>query len=239
MTNIHRLFQLIVCVLLGAALSNCQRASYSFRPAPGNVGAQVAGPGAAPAVAGAPAAFFAAGSLRERPILTGRPRALRGRTARHRGHAATARRQPAPRANARPFRVAQPKARDNAPTPQEPAPVRYRSKGIALLLAVLLGGFGAHRFYLRYYGEGAAYLGLTALTGLFLTLGFLGLVFGSTSYSGFLVVAIVLSLLLQGWLIADIVRIITGNLKPKNGEYYRRFFQVSPDANTPPNSTTK
>lgn len=215
MTTIHWLFQLMICVLFGAALSNCQRASYSFQPAPGSMGAEIAGPSAVPAVAGASPAFFAAGTLLGRPLSASRLRALRGTANRHRGTAATARRQPAPRADAHSFRVAQRKAEDIAPTPQEPAPVRHRSKGITLLLAVLLGGFGAHRFYLGYYGEGAVYLGLSVLTGLFLTLGFLGLVFGSTSYSSFFVIAIVLSLLLQDWLIADIVRVITGHLKPR------------------------
>lgn len=228
---------LVVAALLG--LGSCQRANYSFQPVRSNAGAGVAGPAAVPAVPGAPAALIEPGATRGRFSSAARPRMLHNVAAQRRNHAAKTRPQPEPQTNTRLVRATQRKIEHHRPAPPEPVPERHRSKGIALLLALLLGTFGAHRFYLGYYGAGAAYAGLSALTVLLLTLGFLSVVFASTSYSGFLVIALVLSFLLQGWLIADIVRIITDSLKPKNGEYYPRFFQVRSSPGPEPDSTTK
>ncbi|MBF9219857.1 TM2 domain-containing protein [Hymenobacter sp. BT662] len=108
-----------------------------------------------------------------------------------------------------------------APGVAEPSP--RRSKGIALVLALFLGTLGAHQFYLGYVGRGFVYLGVGALTLFFATLGILGIVFGG-AYAGFFLVAILLSVLLEAWLLSDIVRIITGSLTPKDGEYSDRFF---------------
>lgn len=62
-----------------------------------------------------------------------------------------------------------------------------KSQVIALILVLLVGGLGIHRFYLGYTWQGIVQL---------LTLGGLGI-----------------------WVLIDLIRIITGDLKPKNGEY--------------------
>ncbi|WP_223827786.1 TM2 domain-containing protein [Hymenobacter armeniacus] len=101
--------------------------------------------------------------------------------------------------------------------------VPQRSKGVAVVLALLLGVFGAHQFYLGYVGRGFLYLGLTAAAAMFLTLGLLAIAFGGP-YGGFITVAVLVAFAVQAWLISDIVRILTGSLAPKDGEYFDRFF---------------
>lgn len=77
-----------------------------------------------------------------------------------------------------------------AAKPEAPA-AEGKSQIIALVLVVLLGGLGIHRFYLGYTGIGIAQL---------LTLGGCGI-----------------------WALIDLVRIITGDLKPKGGDYTEKF----------------
>ncbi|MGV3503730.1 MAG: TM2 domain-containing protein [Adhaeribacter sp.] len=62
-----------------------------------------------------------------------------------------------------------------------------KSQVVALILVLLVGALGIHRFYLGYTGIGIAQL---------LTLGGCGI-----------------------WALIDLVRIITGDLKPKDGDY--------------------
>ena len=62
-----------------------------------------------------------------------------------------------------------------------------KSQVIALILVLLVGGLGIHRFYLGYTWQGVVQL---------LTLGGCGI-----------------------WALIDLIRIITGDLKPKDGEY--------------------
>lgn len=62
-----------------------------------------------------------------------------------------------------------------------------KSQVIALLLVILVGGLGIHRFYLGYTWQGIVQL---------LTLGGCGV-----------------------WALIDLIRIITGDLKPKDGNY--------------------
>ena len=62
-----------------------------------------------------------------------------------------------------------------------------KSQVIALILCILVGTLGIHRFYLGYTWQGVVQL---------LTLGLCGI-----------------------WSLIDLIRIITGDLKPKNGEY--------------------
>ncbi|MBL6730315.1 MAG: TM2 domain-containing protein [Bacteroidia bacterium] len=67
---------------------------------------------------------------------------------------------------------------------------------IAALLALILGLFGIHRFYLGYIWQGI--LQLVILGGLALT---------SLFWLAWI------------WVVIDLVRIILGNLKPKKGDY--------------------
>ena len=62
-----------------------------------------------------------------------------------------------------------------------------KSQVVALILVLLVGALGIHRFYLGYTWQGVVQL---------LTLGGLGV-----------------------WALIDLIRIITGDLKPKDGEY--------------------
>ncbi len=62
-----------------------------------------------------------------------------------------------------------------------------KSQVTALILAILIGGLGIHRFYLGYTWQGVVQL---------LTFGGLGV-----------------------WALIDLIRIITGDLQPKDGSY--------------------
>lgn len=62
-----------------------------------------------------------------------------------------------------------------------------KSQLIALLLCLVVGGIGIHRFYLGYTWQGIVQL---------ITLGGCGI-----------------------WALIDLIRIITGDLQPKNGNY--------------------
>ncbi len=121
--------------------------------------------------------------------------------------------------------------------PQEPGPVskpvRYRSRGVAILLAALSLTYlplSLHNFYLGYYGRGALAIALV-ITGTYLVvLGFLGSIFSGTALVGLVLTGLAV---LGGWFvwqIIDLVRIITKDLKPKNGEYTSQLFQTSPGA---------
>jgi len=123
-------------------------------------------------------------------------------------------------------------ARQDGPIPPE----RYRSRGIALLLALVpffYGILGLHRFYLGYAGHGIAYLLGGLLAAFLVLLGAIGLIFSSTSFTAVFVVGIIIAVVLYGLQISDIIHIITGSLKPKNGEYNPRFFQTKPSAKAP------
>jgi len=69
----------------------------------------------------------------------------------------------------------------------KPLPGGGKSQVIALVLVLLLGGLGIHRFYLGYTWQGVVQL---------LTAGGCGV-----------------------WALIDLIRIIMGTLKPKDGEY--------------------
>ncbi len=106
-----------------------------------------------------------------------------------------------------------------------PEPVRHRSRGIALVLALVLGFVGAHRFYLGYYGSGLLYVAGVLTFALVLSLVGLALFGGGIAGAlGYLTVLAFIELGLFIWNLVDIVRIVTNDLRPKNGEYNRRFF---------------
>ena len=110
----------------------------------------------------------------------------------------------------------------------EPLPARHRARGIALVLALVLGIFGAHRIYLGYYGAGATYLVGTVIGGTLLAVGSAALLFGGivSGTTGYLVVGGAIVLALGIWALFDIIRILTGTLKPRKGEYYPWWFQI-------------
>lgn len=75
-----------------------------------------------------------------------------------------------------------------ASTPVAPAPAGSgKSQIVALILVLLVGGLGIHRFYLGYTWQGIVQL---------LTAGGCGI-----------------------WALIDLIRIITGDLQPKDGSY--------------------
>ena len=122
-----------------------------------------------------------------------------------------------------------------SPLPGEPT--HFRSRGIALLLAIFLGGLGAHLFYLNYHGRGVAYL-VGSLAGTFLiTIGFIAaigaILGGGSSGIGFFTVGVVLLSAVSVLNLVDTVLILTNGLKPKNGEYYPQFFQTRSNAGEP------
>lgn len=69
-----------------------------------------------------------------------------------------------------------------------------KSQSAAALLCFFLGGIGVHDFYLGYTGKGILQIFLTLLFGIGIIL-----------------------------VIIDFIRILTGNLKPKNGEYTKKL----------------
>jgi TM2 domain-containing membrane protein YozV len=89
--------------------------------------------------------------------------------------------------------------RHMAAAPQEKA-ADGKSQTTALILCILLGGIGVHQFYLGYTGRGILRIAL-ALT-------------------AFLIVPAIVNLVLY---ILDIIKIVNGDLKPRNGEYAKTF----------------
>jgi hypothetical protein len=112
---------------------------------------------------------------------------------------------------------------------QEPTldatPLHHRSRGIALLLAILSITYvplSLHNFYLGYYGRGALAIALLVVGIYLLVIGFVGVLFGGApaalGYVGLFMLAGWL-----GWQLSDLISIITGKLRPKAGEYNTRF----------------
>jgi hypothetical protein len=85
---------------------------------------------------------------------------------------------------------------------------------------------------LGYYGRGAVAIAL-AITGTSLVvLAFLGSIFSGFALVGWGAVGLAI---LGGWFLwqlSDLVRIITNDLKPKNGNYNARPFQLKSDADS-------
>jgi TM2 domain-containing membrane protein YozV len=115
--------------------------------------------------------------------------------------------------------------------PPDDAPVHHRTRGIAFLLAVFLGGMGAHLFYLGYHKRAVTYLMVSLAGGLLLFVGLVGLllsVFGSVggAYLAALLVGTILLSAVSLLTVVDAIRILTNDLKPREGEYYPQFFQT-------------
>ncbi len=101
-------------------------------------------------------------------------------------------------------------------------PLRQRSRTVAIILAVLSLAYlplGLHNFYLGYYGRGALTVGLMVVGFYLLLLGVVGLFATSSSLTGIGVLG--LGMLIGGycWQLADLIRIATGSLQPKDGSY--------------------
>ncbi|MDO7885398.1 TM2 domain-containing protein [Hymenobacter cheonanensis] len=221
----HWLF-LLTLVALGA----CQRASYSFQ-------ASSAGWPPLP-TATAPDAGVAPARLRDTPLPLAawqRTRPLRqnkkAAAVRKQAKSLTKLQQWLPTLLKQPA-VAYAKAQDvskQQPGPADTTPHR-RTKGIALLLALFVGGIGGHLFYLGYYGRGTAYLAATAAGFLLLVVAVIGsiatLYGGGAGFMGLAIAGVILSSVVSLLSLIDMVRIITGDLKPRNGEYFPRFFQT-------------
>ncbi|WP_125916464.1 NINE protein, partial [Hymenobacter coccineus] len=106
---------------------------------------------------------------------------------------------------------------------------RQRSRGVALVLALLFGGLGLHLFYLGYYGRGTLYLMLTLVGVLLFSVGTIGLfatILGGSSSGlvGLLIAGGILAGIAGVLALIDAVLIATGALQPKNGEYKSRLF---------------
>ena len=225
---------LALLLLLGA----CQRATYSFRAPATPPGAPLFASAAPIAAAALPAAEALPATIagRARPRHPRRPRA----TAPAKAPAAALTRPNLLQTLA----AARTASRTSAHQQPLPAgePVRYRSRGIALLLLVLplLVGLplGLHYFYLGYTGRGILTLALGIVAAVLITLGVVG-AFGafffdvSSSALTLFIIGIILLGVLSLLQLIDIVRIAIGDLKPKNGEYNPRFFQTRPAAAKP------
>lgn len=209
-------------LLAALGLGACSRTGYvfHFQPAP-LAQVEAATP---PATEGQPAPTEAAANIPAlaRPALRRRQRQnSAGPPARHPAVA----RQFSARLQA--FASASRSERPAGPVRDEPP--RQRSRGVALLLALLFGGLGLHLFYLGYYGRGTLYLVLTLVGVLLFSLAAIALVVavvgGSTSgLLGLLVAGALLTGAAGVLALIDAVQILTGDLKPKNGEYRSRFF---------------
>jgi TM2 domain-containing membrane protein YozV len=78
-----------------------------------------------------------------------------------------------------------------------------KSQVVAALLAFLLGAIGIHRFYLGYTEKGILFIAMVLVGALTLTI----------------IIGALIFLALYVWISIDFVRILTGRLKPKGGEY--------------------
>lgn len=214
----------LALLMLGA----CQRASYSFQAPTGALLAPSAATRGAEVPASATAASYCALGLQQ---VASRPRL--------RPSSVVARRRPKPLVRLRRLpllarqAVVLPRAISQAATRPEPTPgagpMPQRTQGIALLLAFFLGGIGAHLFYLGYYGRGVAYLVGTVLGALLLFVALVVAVLTFSSGAGLLTLLAIggiISGLVGVLALIDAIRIAIGDLKPKNGEYFPKFFQT-------------
>jgi TM2 domain-containing membrane protein YozV len=199
-------YQLVLALgIASASLSSCSRSSYSFNTkAPAYLGSEqvrVATPAAAEEAETATAAVAP-----EVPVVAAAPAHQAARALAHHATAPVAAKAEVATTAAAPAEAGQTAKFNRKAFKQElkrqlaAAPKSTNAEGksqlVALLLNIFLGGLGIHRFYLGYVGMGILYIALLI--------------------TSFLIIpAIALAVLL----IIDLIRIITGSLKPKNGEY--------------------
>ncbi len=189
------LHSLLVCVALSAATSCSSGKYYMFSPGTGAVHQAArpvaAAPVAAPDQAAAEAVLSASASTELTPAVVAALPQMSAATKKAAIHQAVQQLPTAQQARAekRLTKLAQKieKRAAVAAAKSEAPAAEGKSQVIALILVLLVGGLGIHRFYLGYTGIGVAQL---------LTLGGCGI-----------------------WALIDLVRIITGDLKPNGGEY--------------------
>ena len=203
-------YQLVLALgIASASLSSCSRSSYSFNTkAPAYLGSEQVRVAAA-TVEEAETATAAAAPEAALPVVAAAPAHQAARALAH--HVATS---AAAKAEVAVPTVAPEKAqkvkfdrkafkkevkRQLAAAPKSTT-AEGKSQLTALLLNIFLGALGVHRFYLGYIGRGILYIAL------FLT--------------SFLILPGIALFVLE---IIDLIRIITGSLKPKNGEYGKTF----------------
>lgn len=205
-------YQLLLTLTIGCAtLSSCSRANYAFNPAgPSYLGATHARPAV---VANTPEpALTASAETAEPAALESSAHVAAAALVRSRAALAA----PAPRLAARPSAAAAaqmvaPTALTKAEREELKQALRHtlqqqkkaaspnsttaegKSQIVAALLCFFLGGLGIHDFYLGYVGKG--------------------------------ILQIFLSLIVIGFIlvIIDFVRILTGSLKPKGGDYEKKI----------------
>jgi TM2 domain-containing membrane protein YozV len=200
---------LLALSVLASSLSSCSRANYAFNTtAPASVGLeQVQTPGTAPGLVAEatvtaslqdpmPAVLEAAPARQAAASLAHRSVETPARTMTTNTPQATSSSTPQGKLDHATRKVLrQELKRQLAEAPKEQG-ASGKSQLVALLLLIFLGGLGIHRFYLGYIGRGFLYIGLLI--------------------TSFLIVpAIALFVLL----IIDLIKTITGSLKPKGGEY--------------------
>ena len=199
-------YQLVLALgIASASLSSCSRSSYSFNTkAPAYLGSEqvrVATPAAAEEAETATAAVAP-----EVPVVAAAPAHQAARALANHATAPVAAKAEVATTAAAPAEAGQTAKFNRKAFKQElkrqlaAAPKSTTAEGksqlVALLLNIFLGALGIHRFYLGYVGMGILYIAL------FVT-------------SFLIIPGIALAILL----LIDLVRIIIGSLKPKNGEY--------------------
>lgn len=211
-------FPLLLLLLIGS-MGACQRASYQFQnQTPAD--SQVASPSPSPE-----SAVVLVAIQPNEPV----PKSQR---AKQRSTRRSAKRPqlPRPQAILLPslplISAAKHLAVHNLRSPWKPAPVaqsvRRRSRGLAIVLAALAVTylpFSLHNFYLGYYGRGAVAISLLLIGAYLVQLSAIGIFFSSPR---FLAISYLGVIILVGWFIwqlSDLLRIIRGDLKPKDGEY--------------------
>ena len=214
----------VLLALLVGSLGACQRASYQFQPIASTT-YQASAPLPEPESAVVTVAAPAAVRLGESHRATRRSARYRVRLPRALRVAIPSLPRPcAAGVTASVVAPASARLQRQEPGPVD-KPVRHRSRTIAILLAVLsitYLPFSLHNFYLGYYGRGALAIALLVVAS---SLAVLGLFAGIFSAGGIGFVGVLGIAMFAGWLIwqaSDLIRIITGDLQPKDGSYGKK-----------------
>jgi TM2 domain-containing membrane protein YozV len=206
--QMKKYYQLFLALgIASMSLSSCSRSNYSFNTnAPSYLGSEQVRVAKSAAAEETETTTAAATSEAALPVVEATPAHQAARALAHRATAPAAAKAEVATSTAAPAEAGQPAKFNRKAFKQElkrqlaAAPKSTTAEGksqlVALLLNIFLGGLGIHRFYLGYVGMGILYIALLL--------------------TSFLIVpAIALFVLL----VIDLIRIITGSLKPKNGEY--------------------